>query len=259
MTSQGSERPRSSGDKPGTRSREVPQRMSLGIYKQGQGYWVRVLTAAVAGVLIISAAAWGWGQAGIVRLPARQWTISLSNVQGDINPADTVVFEYYDVESGNIDTLTDMGSALVDEFQVGKGSSGNLLVSGFENELVKQRASDAVRIYAGAKGSESMTAIVRGGTPTAVFPVLYLQAGIAGIMMLAGAVVLYYFVGAQRKSVEFLVATDGEMKKVNWTSYKEVKGSTIVVIVATFLIAGFLFLVDTAFSSFFSFIDILER
>lgn len=49
------------------------------------------------------------------------------------------------------------------------------------------------------------------------------------------------------------------MKKVNWTSYKEVKGSTIVVIAATFLIAGFLFVVDLAFSNFFSWIDVLQK
>ncbi|HCT45025.1 MAG: preprotein translocase subunit SecE [Phycisphaerae bacterium] len=77
--------------------------------------------------------------------------------------------------------------------------------------------------------------------------------------MLLGAIALYIFVGANKKTVEFLVSTDGEMKKVNWTSYKEVKGSTMVVIAATFLIAGFLFIVDTAFSSFFSFINVLER
>ncbi|MBL4670604.1 MAG: preprotein translocase subunit SecE [Flavobacteriales bacterium] len=48
------------------------------------------------------------------------------------------------------------------------------------------------------------------------------------------------------------------MKKVNWTTYREVKGSTIVVIVATFLIAGFLFGVDTIFSSFFRMLGVLE-
>lgn len=235
--------------------------MSLGIYKQGQGYWVRVLTAAVAGVIIIAAAAWGWSQAGIIRLPARQWSLALSNVEGDITAAQTVTFQYYDVEGGNPDLLVTLGTATVDGFQVGKGTSGTLLISGFgeDNVKLRERASDAERMFIGAPGNETTTAIVRGGTPTPIFPILYLQAGVAGAIMLLGAIVLYYLVGAQKKSVEFLVATDGEMKKVNWTSYKEVKGSTIVVIAATFLIAGFLFLVDTAFSTFFSFINVLER
>ncbi len=233
--------------------------MSLGIYKQGQGYWVRVLTAAVAGVMIISAAAWGWSQAGIIRLPARQWTIALSNVDGQIAPADTVTLEYYDVEGGNAEQLTVLGTALVDRFDQGKGSSGTLVISGFDNETIRRRASDAVRLYTGTASDEAVTAIVRGGSPTPIFPVLYLQAGVAGTLMLIGAFVLYYLVGAKKKSVEFLVATDGEMKKVNWTSYREVKGSTMVVIAATFLIAGFLFIVDTAFSWVFGAMGVLQR
>ena len=236
--------------------------MSLGIYKQGQGYWVRVLTAAVAGVVIIAAASWGWQQAGVIRLPARQWTLTLSNVQGDINPGDTVTFQYYNTTDAEAspDELSTLGSASVDHFEPGKGSSGNLIITGFsETERLRDRASDAVNVFAGSPGSTTMTATVRGGTPTPIFPILYLQAGVAGAIMLLGAGALYMFVGANKKSVEFLVATDGEMKKVNWTSYREVKGSTMVVIAATFLIAGFLFLVDTAFSSFFSFINVLER
>jgi len=240
--------------------------MSLGIYKQGQGYWVRVLTAATAGVLIIAAAAWGWGQAGIVRLPARQWTIALSNVQGPIAQGDTVTLEFYHVKSDDPEKLVRMGSALVDGFEPGKGSSGTILISEFENDpavsddvKLEDRASDSERIYIGDLGSESMTAIVRGGSPTPIFPVLYLQLAAAGTVMLLGAIALFMFVGSSKKSVEFLVATDGEMKKVNWTTYREVKGSTIVVIAATFLIAGFLFIVDIVFSKFFTFIKVLEQ
>ncbi|MFG0247085.1 MAG: preprotein translocase subunit SecE [Phycisphaerales bacterium JB052] len=244
--------------------------MSLGIYKQGQGYWVRVLTAGVAGVLIIAAAAFGWSQAGIIRLPARSWTIALSNVDGPVAQGDTVVLEFYDVQSEDPNTHTRLGSAVIESFEPGKGSSGTIVISDFQDNPdiasrtknpvhIRDRASDADRAYIGQIGSESMTANVRGGSPTPIFPVLYLQSGVAGTILLVGAVVLYIFVGANKKSVEFLVSTDGEMKKVNWTSYKEVKGSTMVVIAATFLIAGFLFIVDTAFSSFFSFINVLER
>ena len=38
-------------------------------------------------------------------------------------------------------------------------------------------------------------------------------------------------------NVDFLIATDSEMKKVNWTSRKELIGSTKVVILFMFLIA----------------------
>lgn len=235
--------------------------MSLGIYKQGQGYWVRVLTAAALGIAIISAAAWGWGQAGIVRLPARQWSLSLSNVQGEIQPGESVTLRYYDVETegANPEVLVDMGAAVVEQYDGGKSASGVLKIGSFENDMVKLRASDAERLYIGSDTNPSVTAIVKGGTPTPIFPVLYLQVGVAGGIMLLGAIATYIFVGSKKSSVEFLIATDGEMKKVNWTSYKEVKGSTIVVIAATFLIAGFLFVVDLAFSNFFSFIDVLQK
>lgn len=244
--------------------------MSLGIYKQGQGYWVRVLTAAALGIAIIAAAAWGWGQAGIVRLPARQWTLSLSNVQGEIQPGESVVLEFYDTQGENPEAIETLGSAVIDSYNAGKSASGVLVISAFQDNPdiaqrakdpvhLSERANDAVRAYIGAPGSQSVTALVRGGTPIPIFPILYLQVAVAGGIMLIGAFAIYIFVGAKKNSVEFLIATDGEMKKVNWTSYKEVKGSTIVVIAATFLIAGFLFLVDNVFSRFFIWIDVLQK
>ena len=53
------------------------------------------------------------------------------------------------------------------------------------------------------------------------------------------------------KAAEFLIATEGEMKKVSWSTKAEVIGSTKVVIVATFMMAAFLFLVDIVFSTGF--------
>ena len=72
--------------------------------------------------------------------------------------------------------------------------------------------------------------------------------GIAVIMLFAGFIVIYWFTGIGRKPNEFLIATDGEMKKVNWSTRREVYGSTMVVIVATFLIAAVLFVIDFGFS-----------
>jgi len=45
-------------------------------------------------------------------------------------------------------------------------------------------------------------------------------------------------------NADFLIATDSEMKKVNWTSRKELMGSTRIVIIFMFSIAFFLFAVD---------------
>jgi len=48
-------------------------------------------------------------------------------------------------------------------------------------------------------------------------------------------------------NVDFLIATDSEMKKVNWTSRRELIGSTKVVVIFMFLTALFLFLCDIVF------------
>src|SRR5262245_43670389 len=58
--------------------------MAIGIYKPGQGYWVRVLTASLLGVLILATSAWIWGQAHIAveKLPRSVWTIPLASTTG---------------------------------------------------------------------------------------------------------------------------------------------------------------------------------
>jgi preprotein translocase subunit SecE len=60
-------------------------------------------------------------------------------------------------------------------------------------------------------------------------------------------------------NADFLIATDSEMKKVNWTSRKDLIGSTRVVIAFMFLIAFFLFAVDVIFGYFFYLIDVLKN
>lgn len=59
-------------------------------------------------------------------------------------------------------------------------------------------------------------------------------------------------------SAEFLIATDDEMKKVNWTSRAELIGSTKVVIGFMLFLAVALFLIDVAFGTFFFQIGILK-
>ena len=55
-----------------------------------------------------------------------------------------------------------------------------------------------------------------------------------------------------------MIATEGEMKKVSWSTKREIIGSTKVVILFTFLMAGLLFLVDSAFQLLFSSIGVLQ-
>ena len=233
--------------------------MALGIYKQGQGYWMRVMTALFVGVVVLAGAAWGWGQAGGVRLPARSWSFSLVDTNLDAaGPAtgDTVVMMGY---VGASDELQEIGRGTITEFVPDRGSTSSLIVENFDSDLTRDTAGDAERVYVGDADSPTMSAVVRSALSTPIFPVQYLQTGVASALLLIGALFLYIYVAMSRRSVEFLIATDGEMKKVNWTTYREVKGSTIVVIVATFLIAGILFLVDMGFSWLFGAIGVLER
>ena len=58
------------------------------------------------------------------------------------------------------------------------------------------------------------------------------------------------------KSADFLIATEGEMKKVSWSSKKEIVGSTKVVIITTFILAVVLFAVDIIFVFLFRWMDI---
>jgi preprotein translocase subunit SecE len=63
---------------------------------------------------------------------------------------------------------------------------------------------------------------------------------------------------ANRASSDFMIATEGEMKKVSWSTKREVIGSTKVVILFTFLFAALLFVVDLAFQTAFKWIGVLK-
>jgi preprotein translocase subunit SecE len=61
-----------------------------------------------------------------------------------------------------------------------------------------------------------------------------------------------------RASSDFMIATEGEMKKVNWSSRREIIGSTKVVILFTIVMAVFLFVVDIIFQVIFSWLGVLK-
>jgi preprotein translocase SecE subunit len=227
--------------------------MALGLYKPGQGYWTRVLTAVAVGVVTLYAAAWGWGQAAAVRLPAKEWTLAAQSVRGEVAVGDTVQVLHFEG-----DTLVPLGSARVASYTEGAARRATVVLDTFDSEAIRDRMPDAQAMVAGDPLTPAFRADIGSTSPTPVIPQLYLQAIVAGSLILLGTVLTAYFVGANRTSADFLIATDAEMKKVNWTTYKQVKGSTIVVIVAAFLIAGILFVVDIGFSAFFKAIGVLE-
>ena len=71
--------------------------------------------------------------------------------------------------------------------------------------------------------------------------------------------IVWWLSFSHRKSSDFMIATEGEMKKVSWSSKREVIGSTKVVILFTALMAVFLFVVDLSFQTLFSSIGALKK
>lgn len=68
----------------------------------------------------------------------------------------------------------------------------------------------------------------------------------------------WFFIYGHRGTGDFMIATEGEMKKVSWSSKEEVIGSTKVVIMFTFMLALFLFVVDVVFQYMFRSIGVLK-
>ncbi len=84
--------------------------------------------------------------------------------------------------------------------------------------------------------------------------VLYAILGVVGTVL---ALLAWWLIN-RAKHAEFLIATDGEMKKVNWTSRRELLGSTKVVVFFMFFIAAVLFFYDIVFGYLFYFLDVLQ-
>jgi preprotein translocase subunit SecE len=86
---------------------------------------------------------------------------------------------------------------------------------------------------------------------------LYYQGGMAvGVLALFGAIV--YLILNKPNVADFMIATEAEMKKVNWPSKKEIIGSTWVVICGTAFIALLLWLINLGFAELFIRVGLLE-
>lgn len=86
---------------------------------------------------------------------------------------------------------------------------------------------------------------------------MYIRGSVAAAFMIVIAACVYWVFGANRRSVEFFIATEGELKKVNWSTRREIMGSTWVVVTVAVSIAAILFVVDIFFKEMFSAIGIL--
>lgn len=87
---------------------------------------------------------------------------------------------------------------------------------------------------------------------------LIIQVGVAVAVIGVFSFFGYRLLGRSPKVNDFLIATEGEMKKVNWTSRKEIIGSTKVVIFVLIAMSILLFVVDILFMFLFSWMGVLK-
>lgn len=100
---------------------------------------------------------------------------------------------------------------------------------------------DRLQVYA---GDDAWDLMVTHGIPIVIVVIL-------------GAIV-WRVSFVSRKSSDFMIATEGEMKKVSWSTKREVIGSTKVVIMFTLLMAMSLFVVDITFQALFKALGVLK-
>ena len=112
----------------------------------------------------------------------------------------------------------------------------------------------AVVVLMGVNWLWGMLATVRVNN---VEPV-YIQAGVVIVVIAVFGALGYYLIGVKPRVVEFLIATESEMKKVNWSNRREIIGSTWVVIGVTVFLALLCTFFDYAYAWVFSSIDVLE-
>jgi preprotein translocase SecE subunit len=231
--------------------------MALGIYKPGQGYWVRVLTATLIGVITLALAAWMWSQMGLLasKLPRKSYLATVEVIDGPPAPGQPVNLSLKGERTGVLGEQ--VGTAVIENYDA---TTQSLWIKDIS---ITKEGADPTSIGSGGTitntaGANAMKATVKGA-PVGIPPVTpqLLQGAGAGAVILLGFIIAYYLAAIRPGFVEFLISTDMEMKKVNWSTRRDITKSTWVVIAAAFLIAGSLFLVDYGFQAFFRAIGVL--
>lgn len=229
-------------------------RFSFGLYKFGQGYWVRMMTASMLGMLLMASALWAANELSAFPIPTPRWALPVDGASGEAAPGQTVSL-YRQAEDS-----TPIGTATVESYTPGERVAGRLVIADVKIDAPNVTAADTRRVE--ISPAQGQPAAFTGGVASPIglpaFEKIYLQAGAALLVLLVGGALTYYYVGLKPRSVDFLIATDGEMKKVNWSTKHVIWNSTTVVITATFAIAALLFIFDLALHSLARAIGLLE-
>lgn len=87
---------------------------------------------------------------------------------------------------------------------------------------------------------------------------VFIQAGAFLLVCAVFTVIGYRLLGTNPRVVEFMIATESEMKKVNWSTRREIIGSTWLVIGLTIFLSLLCFGFDSIFQFIFQAIRVLE-
>lgn len=79
---------------------------------------------------------------------------------------------------------------------------------------------------------------------------LWIETMVPVVLFVALAIFIFWLVN-KPTTADFLIAAEGEMKKVSWSSKKEIMVSTIVVIVVVILMSSLLGSTDLVFARLF--------
>jgi preprotein translocase SecE subunit len=228
--------------------------MAFGLYKPGYGYWVRVMTATVLGIITLLGCAWLWGQLNAYTPPVKEWQLTVAGLDQAQPAAGT---EARLLRTNTLDgTKAVIGTATVSGFDSVTGGS-HLRLNGLA--LQAPASIDQVDAVEVGPAGSATSGTARSARPIAAFDKIYVQAAGIAALILAATWLGFWLIGMKPTTSEFLIATDGEMKKVNWSTRKDIIGSTQVVILWCILLAVGLFLVDTVFAKFFQLINVLEQ
>lgn len=239
--------------------------MALGIHKPGQGYWVRVMTATIVGVLTVATAAWAWSLTSVILekyVPRSQFAMRVERfidpagqtaADGAFTPGQSVTLNGAADSAG---VMSKIGSASVAAYdpQEKRVTLRDIQM----NEGVEPAAAAA--ILAGDPASPSITGRILSGSSAGIMPVepVLVKGIVASVIILIGAFLAWWLAASRVKTVEFLIATDFEMKKVNWSTPREIIGSTWVVVIACFLLSGSIFIFDVLLKNFFTLLRVLQ-
>ncbi len=227
------------------------------IYKPNQGFATRVVTGAAAALLV----AWGI-----------YWLCDeLSTLRPTV--ASTAVLQIDAAKLGSEPlTLEGLGIKLKtpDAAEQPSDDTPTLAVTSV-NYVAKQAGLQTrdVITHIGAvpvSARDELIKALRQAEPSAGLELtvgrrrsilLYVQAASAVATALVFAALLWWILNKPRV-VDFMIATESEMRKVNWPTRREIIGSTWLVICGTLLMALLLFTVDIGFALLFRSIGVLE-